>query len=155
MLIPSYLWYMYLHLIFLIMTGFYESRKTIFWMHLRFMITLVMLLQSHCQQCSSLLLFYSILLLYVQEVYTWIGLEARSVTCWVSIRFGSIPTSQRHQKKSWKNCLDIFQWYACSNVCSNILPLTFRKYVVNDILQLLYKQASTSIHNASIKIEIN
>ena len=31
--------------------------------------------------------------------------------------------------------------------------LTVRKCVVNDILQLLYKQPSTGIHNASMKIE--
>ena len=31
--------------------------------------------------------------------------------------------------------------------------LTVRKYLVNDILQLLYKQPSTDIHNASMKIE--
>ena len=31
--------------------------------------------------------------------------------------------------------------------------LTVRKYAVNDILQLLKKQPSTGIHNASMKIE--
>ena len=31
--------------------------------------------------------------------------------------------------------------------------LTVRKYAVNDILQLLYEQPSTSIHNISMKIE--
>ena len=48
-----YSWYMYLHLIFLIMTGVYKSRKTSLWMYLRFMITLVIQLQSRCQQPSS------------------------------------------------------------------------------------------------------
>ena len=45
------------------------------------------------------------------------------------------------RRKAGKICLDICLWYVCSNVCSNILPLTVRKYAV------------TGIHNAYMKIE--
>ena len=38
------------------------------------------------------------------------------------------------------------------NICERLL-LTVRKYAVNDILQFLYEQPSTVIHNASMKIE--
>ena len=38
---------------------------------------------------------------------------------------------------------NIFEW----------LLLTVRKYAVNDILQLLYEQPSTGIHDVSVKIE--
>ena len=38
------------------------------------------------------------------------------------------------------------------NICERLL-LTVRKYAVNDILQFLYEQPSTGIHNASMKIE--
>ena len=52
-LIYWYLWYMYLHVVFSVMTGFYKPRKSSLWMYLRFMVTLVMQLQSRCQQFSS------------------------------------------------------------------------------------------------------
>ena len=52
-----------------------------------------------------------------------------------------------------KICRDICLWYVCSNVCSNLLPLTVTKYAVNNILQLLYERPSTGILNASMKIK--
>ena len=52
-LISWYLCCMCLHLVFLIMTGFYKPRKNNLGMYIRFVITLVMQLQSRCHQCSS------------------------------------------------------------------------------------------------------
>ena len=122
------------------------------------------------------LLYSELLLQQVQEGYTWRCFQTRSLGCWASIRFVKAYPSQRDVRgESGKICPDICLQYVCSDACSNLLPfwvniakflktlilktifermlLTVRKYELNDVLQLLYKQPSTGIHNTSMKIE--
>ena len=124
-LISWYSWYMYLHLAFLIMTGFYKPRKTSLWMYLRFMITLVMKLQSRCQQCSS---SPAVIQWVTSTVSPSTCLEARSLSSWASIKFGrAYPSLGDVRRKAKEICPDNYLWFVCSNVCSNLLPVIIQK----------------------------
>ena len=120
-------------------------------MCLRFLITLVRQLQSSCKQCSFSTgcdtgnYFYRNPKTAIHEQV----LKQEVLAVELLLDLGEHTFLSETLKKI---CRDICLWNVCSNVCSNLLPLTVTKYAINNILQLLYERPSTGILNAPIKI---
>ena len=104
--------------IFLIMTAFYIPRKISLRLYLRYLITMVMQLESRCQQCSSspaviqwVTTTVSPKMLYLNG--PWSKKSQLLSFCQI---WESITISQRRQKKTWKNlsrCLSMVWMFRC------------------------------------------
>ena len=101
-LISWNLWYMYLHLIFLIMTAFYKPRKTSLSIYHDYIHGHIGNAVANTLPAMFVLTGYDTLSLFlplVQKSHTWTGLQARSLSCWASIRFRTAYPSLRDVKR--------------------------------------------------------
>ena len=90
----------------------------------RFIITSVIQLQSRCHQCS----FSPVVILWITSNVSprrrylhgsW------SKKRWASFEFGrAYPPIGGVRRKAEKICPDIYLWHVCSDVCSDLLPLS-------------------------------
>ena len=82
------------------------------------------------------------------------GLEGRSLSSSASIRFGrAYPSLRDITRKAEKICPDICLWHVCSNVCSNLLPLTVQKQLPEVFCKKRCSEEFCNIHRKTPVLE--